>query len=159
MEDIKTMTVDELFNLIVSVAEKRKADYLKDPLDKSLLISLSEDNEEFGVTLKVEEKKGIIIVCGLITAIFPRSGSLDAAIACCLVNNLLIDGCCEFCLNDGSVNYRTSMPYIDAEINEKTIGSLIDMATNVLNDFNDRFVKLADGEMDLREFKSLLDKK
>ena len=77
---------------------------------------------------------------------------LDAAYAVAVANHGMVFGHFDLNLNDGSIIYTMSNSFVDADLGGGFFFDMLMTAVNTTDKYNDRFIMLSKGMIDLKKF-------
>ena len=80
---------------------------------------------------------------------------MEAAIAVCVANYGLVNGCFDYDLNDGEIRFRMVQSYRDSIIGNEVYNYMLIVGANTVDKYNDRFLMLFKGMLDLEKFVEL----
>ena len=86
---------------------------------------------------------------------FPKDKVSDGAIAACVANHGLAFGLFDFDLKDGTVCYSLSTYFAGADFQTDFYFRLLSIALGTVDKYNDRFIMLSKGIIDIKQFISL----
>ena len=82
----------------------------------------------------------------------PEDKRLDVAAAISTVNNLLVDGCFDYNILDGSIYFRMAYSYIDMTFGTEFYMYMLHCSCQIIDEYNDKFLMLAKGMLTLEQF-------
>ena len=136
------------------VATLREKGWNFDAKDDDLVIVSSYQGDDFPINFifHVDPDRECITFCSEKFAKFPDDKLSDAAYATAVANHGMTFGHFDLDLSDGSVFYAWSDSYIDSELGDGYFIFLLSIALSTVDRYNDRFIMLAKGLIDLRKF-------
>ena len=82
----------------------------------------------------------------------PEDRRVDAAVAVAMANYGIINGCFDFDISDGELNFRLAQSYMGIEFSDELIFYMLNVTFFSTDKYNDRFFKLCNDMMTLEEF-------
>lgn len=77
---------------------------------------------------------------------------IDAAIAVCSANNGLVDGNFDYDVMTGEIVYRMTANFRETILHEDIFEYMIVVASKIVNQYNDRFLMLSKGMINIEQF-------
>lgn len=147
--DAKALAV---FDAVCSTLDHENLKYNSDK-DK-LLVFLSATGEDLpiDVLFKVDYERSVLTVYSVLDTKAPEDKRVEFAIAVNAANFYLVNGSFDFDFSDDRVSYRMAYPYLDSGVSEKTIQYMLYCLFSTVDEYNDRFLMLAKGMLDISKF-------
>lgn len=82
----------------------------------------------------------------------PEDKRIDGAIAVAVANYGLLHGSFDYDIDDGEIRFRMTTSYIDSEIGEELFYMMVGIAVATCDKYNDRFMMLAKGLINIEKF-------
>lgn len=76
----------------------------------------------------------------------------DLAVACCIVSNLLMDGCFSYNRQDDKIEYKMTYSFENVTVNESFLKYIISCSINTVEIFNDKLHALNKGQITMKQF-------
>lgn len=122
--------------------------------DEKLAISCTArgDDLPMELTATVDADRQVVMVLSRLPMNIPEDKRIDVAMAVSVANNLMVDGCFDFDLGSGRLYFRMTNSFIDSVLGEDLFFYLILCACHTVDEYNDRFLMLSKGMIDLKKF-------
>ncbi len=126
--------------------------YQKD--DENLSISFGARGQDLDMDfrVKVYADRQFVYITSVLPYIVPEDKRIDVALAVSAVNCKLRAGNFDFDLHKGQVAFRITQSYMESDISAQVFESLIMAACGVVDDYNEKFMGLGTGMLDLYRF-------
>lgn len=122
--------------------------------DDDLVISTGVHSEDLPINfiIAVNAKNQVVQFLSKLPFNMAEDKRVEGAIAVCMVNYGLIDGSFDYDINDGKIIYRLTCSYRGSSIDGDLINYIIIIASQTVEDYNDKFFMLSKGMIDLKKF-------
>lgn len=122
--------------------------------EDNLAISCSARGDDLPVelTVTVDADRQVVMVLSRLPMNIPEDKRIDIAIAVSVANNNMVHGCFDFNLASGRLYFRMSNSFIDSRLGEDVFFYLVLCACRTVDEYNDRFLMLSKGMIDLKKF-------
>jgi hypothetical protein len=104
------------------------------------------------LTVTVDARRQIVMVLSRLPVTIPEDKRIETVLAVSKANDLMVDGSFDMDLGSGKLYFRITNSFIDSELGEELFMYLILCACHTIDEYNDRFLMLAKGMMDLGKF-------
>ena len=125
-----------------------------DSHDEDLALTLTvhgDDLPQFTI-VRVMDDREVIQITSPIPGSIPEDKRIDAAVAVAVANQGIINGCFDFDLSDGQINFRIEQSYAGMELSEEFIKYLFGVTFLTTDKYNDKFFMLSKGMLSLEQF-------
>lgn len=115
-----------------------------------LMVTYSERGDDLVMNCKIilDKERNVFRFLSKIPAEFPETEeAMQAAVACCIINNKLLYGAFDLNVSKGTIWYRMAYAFRDDVPGKDFFRKLRRLATTVIDKYNDRFEKLKKGEL------------
>lgn len=82
----------------------------------------------------------------------------QAALACSKINYAISYGDFDLDITDGNILFRTSTSYRDSMLSPSVFDFMLSIGASTVDDYNDKFMALSSGLIDLDKFYEIVDK-
>ena len=82
----------------------------------------------------------------------PEDKRVDGAIAVCVANHGMIDGCFDYDLSDGEIVFKLTSSYRESTLGEELFQYMIMCSAAMVDRYNDQFFMLAKGMLTIQQF-------
>lgn len=146
----------KVFETLCSALDKNEWHYEKIEEKLSIECEAQGDDLAMDVSMTVDPERNLVILISHMPFCFPEDKRLDATVAVCAVNNMLADGCFDYDVMSGHLFFRMTNSFIESSIGESVFNYLIFCAFKIIDDFNDKFLMLSKGIIDIEKFIALI---
>lgn len=102
--------------------------------------------------IRIDAEREVIQYLSPLPFKMEESKRVDAAVAVCVANYGIVNGCFDLDINDGEIRYRLTTSYCDSEMGEDFFYDMMAVAVLTTDKYNDRFMMLNKGLMTLQQF-------
>ncbi len=122
--------------------------------DDDLAISLSArgDDIPIDVVMQVNAKSQVVTLFSPIKFDIPEDKRLDLAVAVCISNYGLVNGSFDYDISDGDLRFRLTTSYIESSLGDELFNYMLLVSAGTVDKYNDKFLSLAKGLIDLEKF-------
>ena len=154
MDKKKRKEARKLFDLLRDAFDGRGFKYGKQEKDDELGIFFSVQKGELWVDYRfvIDAERMLIRLYSVLPAQF--AGGMDGALAVCLINQTLTDGCVDYAPEEGSCLFRLNVSFADSKISEDVFDDMYQCAMTVAETFSLPLRKLSGGEISYEEFRN-----
>ena len=144
------------YETLCSFLDSKKWQYTKD--EERLLINCSACGEDLAmpITVKIYSDRLIAVLISHMTFEIPEDKRLDAAIAICAINNLVINGSFDYNIN-GSIYFRMSNSFMESELSTEVFEYMLMCSCSTIDEYNDKLLMLAKGMISLQQMLASFD--
>lgn len=150
--DEQMIRAKEVYEKLCAAIEDRDWKYEKKEEDLVVVFSVSGEDIPMHFVIKVDANRSLVRVTSPLMFHMPEEKRVDGAIASCAASFGLADGSFDYDISDGSIAFRMTATYRDSEISEKMLQYMISCACHVVDLYNDRFLMLSLGKIDVDAF-------
>lgn len=148
MADVKKQKkAEKAFTVLCNSLNEDKWIYTKD--EKKLFVEYKVRGDDLVMPCKyfIDVDREVVRFLSKIPAEFTQEQIMEAAVACCLINNKLLYGAFDLNIQTGAVWFRMSNAMRDGIPGKDFFRWMRRKATDVIDLYNDRFEKLQKGEI------------
>ena len=143
---------EQVFTQISNVVALKTAKYTINQKDLSVNFTVTGEDLPMDMTVKADKENQIITI----TSPMPYKISVDnrviCAVAVCAVSEQLTEGNFDYEIINGIITFRISTLFKDCVITQELIENMIVCAGKITDDYNDRFLALDKGFLQLDNF-------
>lgn len=153
MDDaMKRKQAETVFETICQALDANDWHYKKD--QEKLKIECGARGEDISMYLCIEADadRQLVMVISPLPFTFPEDKRLDGVVAMSVVNNRLVHGCFDYDVRDGHVFFRITSTFLDSLLSKDAAMYLIMVACHTIDEYNDKFLMLSKGIIDLEKF-------
>ena len=155
MDDLmKQEQARKAFETLCATLDARSWKYSKDEVNGNPVVNFGVNGDDIPMqlVLVVDKERLLYRVISRLPVKFGEDKRVEGAIAACLVTNNFADGSFDFDVLEGSVIYRMAASFRDSEIGQEMCAYLIDCTCAMVDKYNDKFLMLSKGLIDLEAF-------
>ena len=131
--------------------------YEKNDEELSVECGARGDDLPIDITIRIDVDNLLIILLSHIPFTIQEDSRLDAAIAVCAVNNILVDGCFDYDVTSGHIFFRMTNSFIESEIGKEVFSYMLLCSCHAIDKFNDKFLMLSKKLISVEQFISALE--
>lgn len=143
---------DQIYQTLCAALEERKWPYAKEDDKRRVRCSVKGRDIPVEISVTVNDSRKLIEFISVLPCQIPVDKRIEAAIAVTVANYGLYDGSIIYSIDKGLLMYRMTCSYCDATVGTGLFQYMIDCGFAVVDRYNDRFVGLAKGEIDVQQF-------
>ncbi|MBQ7915648.1 MAG: hypothetical protein IJ315_02520 [Firmicutes bacterium] len=144
----------KVYDTMIQALDQRNWNYEKD-VEKNLVhFNVSGEDLPIKFIMWADEDRQLIRILSPLCFKFPEENRIEGAIAACHASYALSDGCFDYDLSEGSISFRLTNAFHESEIGVDLIQYMISCTCVLVDEYNDRFLMLAKGMIDLQTFLS-----
>ena len=144
----------KVYDTMIQALDQRNWNYEKD-VEKNLVhFNVSGEDLPIKFIMWADEDRQLIRILSPLGFKFPEDKRIEGAIAACHASYALSDGCFDYDLSEGSISFRLTNAFHESEIGVDLIQYMISCTCVLVDEYNDRFLMLAKGMIDLQTFLS-----
>ncbi len=110
------------------------------------------------ISLEVNEQRQLILLLSYLPFIVSEERRVDMAVAVSVINSRLADGCFDYEIRYGQMIFRMTNSYCDSIPGRDLFSYMLLVSCKIIDEFNDKFMMLATGTIDLEKFIEIVDK-
>jgi len=153
MAEIKEIErAKEIFELICAALDSREWKYQREEEDMVIHFGVRGDDIPMRLVIHVDADRQMIRMMSPIGFNMSEDKRIEGAIATCAASFSLVDGSFDYDISDGKIVFRATQSYRDSQIGEETIQYMLSMTCSVVDEFNDKFLALSKGMIDIADF-------
>ena len=152
MSEDKKFNAQNVYNALCAMLDEKNVEYKKHEDDFIVDFTVVGEDFPMQIILNVDAERELIRLLSPIPVTFGDDKRLDGAIATCQVNYSLVDGSFDYNYKKGTISFRMTSSYIDSIISKDLLRYMVGVAGYTIDEYNDKFVMLANGELPLETF-------
>ncbi len=156
-DENKREQAQQMYLKICGALENKGWRYDKDDQELTIKFGVRGDDLEMDFRIKIQPEGEFIYLSSVMPYTVAEDKRVEVAMAVCAVNSKLVAGNFDFDLRSGRVIFRIGQSYMGSDISEEALGRLITISTNIIDDYNEKFMGLGVGMVDLDRFLEQLD--
>ncbi len=152
MSDAANKRAREVYNTLVKTL--REKDWKFQPIDEDMVIRSSVTGEDLPVEfiMRVREDKEIVEFYSKLPCHMPDGKRVDGAIAVCVANYGMIQGCFDYDISDGEIRFRMTNSFHEGTLNGDLMYQMLMIGASTVDAYNDKFFMLAKGMLTVQQF-------
>ena len=142
----------DVYELICDTLDNQ--DWKYNRLDEDLIITTGARGEDLPIDLliAVNPDAQVVSVLSPMPYKIPEDKRVDAAVAVCTVNDRLINGCFDFDITTGDIQFRLVNSYRDSDLGEELINYMVLVSCSTIDTYNDKFLAVSKDLMSIEQF-------
>ena len=143
---------EAVFDTICKAIDAENLKY--SPEKEKMIVYLSARGEDLpiNVLFKVDEEREVLTVYSLLNLEISDDKKVEFAVAVNAANYALVNGCFDYNITDGTLSYRMANPFMGCEVTEQIVKYMLYCTFSTVDEYNDRFLALAKGMIDIQKF-------
>jgi len=142
----------ETYALVCAALDKRNWKYTKDEEKLLVYMDVTGDDLPMHIFVTVDADRQLLRVASPMRFKMAEDKRMDGAIAVNVANFGMADGSFDYDIRDGEIVYRQVASFRESKIGIGLIEYLIDCACATVDIYNDKFMMLNKGLMDVKKF-------
>ena len=142
----------EVYDLLKATLDKHEWEYDAKDEDLALISGCTGDDFPIKFYFRADPQRECLTFHTSDFATFTDENFIDGALATCVANRGLIFGHFEYDITDNTVCYTMSNSFVGTEFEEAFFLDMLNTAVNTVDKYNDRFIMLSKGLIDIHKF-------
>ena len=147
---------ENAFNTLIDLFTELNWEFLTDRENLSVSCVLTGKDFPVPITVTCDKKRGVVSVYSKLSFTIDAHIKDKIAVAVCMINGVLSDGCFDFDYNLGKILFRTGLVYNDSVVSREALLQIISATLNTVDEFNDKLFTLSKGLLDLSALEEYL---
>lgn len=140
------------YDSIVSFLDSMNWKYDKNDDDMTVMTGVSSNDIPIKLFYRVHEKNQLIQIYSHMPFSVPEDKRIEMGIAINVANYNFIDGSFDYNIKNGNILFRMTQSYIGMPLSNDVHDYMLHILTTTVDEYNDKFMKIADGSMTIEEF-------
>ena len=141
-----------IYNTVCRALDSSDLKYHEDKENLIVFLTARGEDLPINVLFRVDTDRNVLTVHSLLDAEASDDKKVEFAVATNAANYALVNGAFDFDIDNGKVTYRMAQPCFDGGISEKIVTYMIYSVFSTVDEYNDRFLMLGKGVIDLAKF-------
>lgn len=122
--------------------------------DEDLVITCGVAGEDIPMQflLMVDSRRQLLRVLSRLPFAVPEDKRVDLAIATCVATYSLADGCFDYDIESGKIEFRLTASFRDSTIGDSLFEYLILCSVQTVDEYNDKFYAISKGFISIEDF-------
>lgn len=147
-----------VYNTLCSTLDNMKWTYNKQEENLEVRTSAVGNDLTMKLYMKVDANRSVMYLKSGMPFTVPTD-RIDIMVKAVIAANwAMLNGSFEMDMSDGYIAFKVVVPFMESIISEKVCHYMINMSCRMIDTFNDKFQKVAEGSMTLSEFQAFADK-
>ena len=142
----------EVYQLLKATLDKGEWEYVAKDEDLVIVSGCTGDDFPIKFIFRVDPQRECLTFHTSDFATFTDENFIDGALATCVANHGLVFGHFDYDVSDNTVCYTMSNSILGTEFNEIFFIDMLNTAVNTVDRYNDRFIMLSKGLIDIHKF-------
>ena len=147
-----TLQAKGVFDTLCAALNHNDWKYEKNTEKLRIIVNARGDDLPMEVIISVEADRGVVFLMSRLPVKTPEDKRIDLALAVAAANDGMRWGNFDYDIRDGELYFRMAECFIDSLLGEECLYSMVMTAFSTIDDYNDRFLMLAKGMIDLEKF-------
>lgn len=152
MAEIDMTKAREIYDSIVANLEAKDWKFDRDDEQMTIKSGVRGEDLPLEFVLHVHAKNELVQFLSVLPFTFAEDKRVDGAVATCVVNYRLLDGCFDFDISDGKMLFRLNCSYRGNDFSSEQLMYMIMVASKTIDDYNDKFFMMAKDMITLPQF-------
>lgn len=152
MAEEKIVQAKKVFQTLCEALDRREWKYDKDEEKLIVDISVSGDDIPMRLLFIIDADRQLVRILSPLPFKMSEAKRMDGAIAACVASYGMADGSFDYDISDGTIYYRMTASFMGSVIGEGLLQYLISCSCAMVDLYNDKFLALDKGMMDIAEF-------
>ena len=148
----KMMKARQVYATMIKALNKAEWHFEEHEEDLTIVSGYTGDDFPIKYIMRVDPKRDCVSFRSAPFVTFPEDKRIDGAVATCVANCGMVFGHFDYDINDGEICYVMSDSYLDCEVGVEFFMDMMATAVTTSDRYNDRFMMLAKGLIDIQKF-------
>ena len=151
-EELNMQKAKQVYDTMINMLDNRGWHY--EEIEDELLIKSGVKGEDLPIEfiVMVKPKQQVVQFLSRLPFTMPEDKRIDGALAVCVANYRLVDGCFDYNLASGDILFRLTSSYRESTLGEDLFEYMILCAASTVDNYNDKFFMIAKGMMTIQQF-------
>lgn len=151
-DEITMQQAKATYDLLINSLDNMGLKYTRHDDDLVITLGMNGDDIPMELLLMVRAENKAISLISPMPFKMAEDKRVDGAIAVSVANYGIVNGCFDYDIADGEIRFRVVQSYIDSVLGAEVIRYMIAIAVGTVDKYNDRFLMLSKGMIDLQKF-------
>lgn len=151
-DEITMQQAKATYDLLINSLDNMGLKYTRHDDDLVITLGMNGDDIPMELLLMVRAENKAISLISPMPFKMAEDKRVDGAIAVSVANYGIVNGCFDYDISDGEIRFRVVQSYIDSVLGAEVIRYMIAIAVGTVDKYNDRFLMLSKGMIDLQKF-------
>lgn len=122
--------------------------------DEDLVITCGARGEDLpmDIIIMVNPRAQVVSVVSPLPFKIAEDKRVEGAMAVCIANYGLVNGCFDYDLSDGEIRFRVVSSFRESILSEELFNYMIMIAAGTVDDYNDKFLMISKGMFTIEQF-------
>lgn len=151
-DELRVVRAKEAYDILCKALDEREWHYQK--FEDDLVVSFNVNGEDIPMSfvIKIDTSRQLIRLFSYMPFSMPEDKRMEGALACCVASYGLVNGSFIYRMKDGSISFCMTNSYADCAFGTGLVQYMISCACSTVERYNDRFLAIAKGLMDIDDF-------
>ena len=126
--------------------------YKRDEEDLSIITGFGSDDIPIDLVIGVKDETDTIVITSRMPFEVKEEKRIDVALAVVAANFGRAYGVFDFNLDNGNIYFKLNDFLLNGDLNEELLDVMLTISLHVVDEYNDKFLALATGLMNVKEF-------
>lgn len=155
MEEKQLQQARNTFATICKMMDNQNWHYDKDESDpESLVINSGARGDDLPIDFRiiVDAGRQLVSLHSSMPFRISEEKRVDGAIACCMINYALANGCFDYDIKSGVVLFRLATSYRESLLSEELFSYVLNVSMQTIDEYNDKLLMISKGMITLEQF-------
>ena len=115
------------------------------------------DDLPINIYIQVDANRELLYLLSKLPINVPEDKRIDMVVAVCMVNDLMVHGCFDYNIQEGTLFFRMANSYKDSSLGDDLYKYMLYCSCQTIDEYNDKLLMLSSGIIDLEAFIKLMD--
>ncbi len=142
----------QVYQKLIAMLDARDWHYERDDEKMAVKAGIKGDDLPIHFTMSVRPDMEIVQIMSWMPFEVPEDKRVDIAIAVCVANYTLAQGCFDFSIENGNLLFRMTTNYMKSELSDDLLEHIIFLSAATVDRFNDKFFMVTKGMLSIDDF-------
>ena len=142
----------KIYGDICDVLDAKGWNYTRRENDLAIVLSVRGNDLEMDLLIRVDSERQLVSIVSPMPFAMSDEKRIDGAIATCAATYKLADGSFDYDVNSGKIYFRLTSTYRGCDIGEGLLEYMVDVSLSTIDVYNDKFMALNKGYIDIKSF-------
>ena len=153
MADEKVMKqAKTVYETICKTLENRDWKFTRHDEDLTITCGARGEDLPMDIIIIVNPRAQVVSLISPMPFKIAEDKRIDAALAVCVANYGLVNGCFDYDLTDGEIRFRIVSSFRESILSEELFNYMIMVAAGTVDDYNDKFLMVSKGMFTIQQF-------
>lgn len=151
-DETKMISAKNTYNALCKALDNRGWKYTKHEDDLVVSFGVSGDDLPMDIVMMVDAERQVVRLLSRMNFKMTEEKRVDGALAVCIANYGMVDGCFDYDVSDGAITFRIVSSFRDTTLGDELLQYMISCACAMIDGYNDKFLAISKGLMSIEDF-------